>query len=283
MIAVSVQDTFIRIARLRGDALLEFHVWNRAAPDGVGDVYTGRVETREKALAGCFVALGGGLSGFLPDSVGGKTLTQGQYVTVRVSRAAQGDKGPRLDLTPAPPGAAPGLIARGPGPLADLAARYPAEEIAIDDHALLAELRPELPAARDTPRAFDPVLEDEIAALRESPAPLPHGARLHITPAPAATLLDIDAAAASAMSPLALNRAVIPELCRQIVLRNLSGGIVVDFAGLKPARRRGLLPPLAEGLKNDPLRPHLLGLSHLGFAEISRRRVRPPLHEILPP
>ena len=282
MIAASLRGGLVRIALLRGDELAEFYLWNRDAPDGVGDIYTGRVVSVEKALAGCFIALGGEVSGFLPDSAGAKHLTEGQYISVCVTRAAQGGKGPRLTLAQRPPTSSPGLIAHGPGPLVELAQRFPAEDIILDDYALMAELRPALEARmRHDAKAIDAVLEDEIVNLGEPTASLPHGARLHITPAPAATLLDIDAAAASHMPPLALNTAIIPEICRQIVLRNLSGGILIDFAGLKAAQRQKLLPPLREALMRDPLGPTLLGLSHLGFAEINRRRVRPPLHEMM--
>lgn len=284
MIAVSAHSALVRIVLLRGDELAEFYAWNRETPDGLGDLYTGRVDAVEKALAGCFVALGPDMSGFLPDSAGGKTLTIGQYVSVRVTRAPQNGKGPRLKLDSTPPGDTPGLIATGPGPLLELAERFPGQEIVIDDYALMATLRPALEGRmRYDARAFDAVLEDEIAALAEPTAALPQGARLHITQAPAATLLDVDAASASHINPAALNQAIIPEICRQIVLRNLSGGILIDFAGLRAAQRQKLLPALREALQRDPLAPTLLGLSHLGFAEINRRRIRPPLSEILHP
>ena len=282
LIAASTQGVLVRIALLRGNGLTEFYVWNRAAPDGVGDLYTGRVEAVEKALAGCFLELGTDRSGFLPDSAGGKGLTIGQYVSVRVTRAAQNGKGLRLKLDSNPPGDSPGLVACGPGPLLELTERFRGHELVLDDYALMAELRPSLEGRmRYDARAFDAVLEDEIAALAEPTAALPHGARLHITAAPAATLLDVDTAAASHISPVVLNQAVIPEICRQVVLRNLSGGILIDFAGLKAAQRQKLLPGLRKTLQHDPLTPTLLGLSHLGFAEINRRRIRPPLHEIL--
>jgi Ribonuclease G/E len=78
-----------------------------------------------------------------------------------------------------------------------------------------------------------------------------------------------------------VNRAAIPALARQIRLRNLSGAILVDFAGM-PARRRGALgPALAAALADDPLHPRLLGFTALGLAEIVRPRVHPPLHELL--
>lgn len=280
MIRVATKGDLTFIALLQDDVLLEFYIWDRDAPDGIGDLYTGRVDHIEKALAGCFVTLENDLSGFLPDSAGGKSVTQGQYVNVRVTRAGQNGKGPRLRLEDTPPGGKIGLLARGPGPLAALAARFPKLGIIADDYALIAEMRPLLAGRMQYDAdSFDPVLQDEIASLAEPVAPLPHGARLHITPAPAATLLDVDAAAASHIQPLALNKAILPEICRQIQLRNLSGGILLDFAGLKPAQRRTLLPVLSAALKSDPLAPTLLGLSHLGFAEITRRRVYPPLAE----
>jgi Ribonuclease G/E len=275
MIFASRRDDRVRVGLLRGDLLAEFHLWTPAAPDGVGDVYTGRVDAKTPALAGAFVELGG-VTGFLPDSAGAKSLTEGAYVTVRVTRAPQGGKGPRLETLAEPPGEKPGLTRRGPGPLLDLAARCPGAQIRVDDYALIADLRPAL-EGRLHFGAIDAVLEDELAALAEPTAPLPGGATLQITPAPAATLLDIDSPTPS----LAANTALIPELCRQIALRNLSGGLLVDFAGLKPAQRTRLAPALSAALAADPLKPTLLGFSHLGFAEINRRRIRPPLHEVL--
>ena len=281
MIAVSRRDDRVRIALLADDVLHAFWIWDPARPDGVGDVYTGRIEAVMPALAGRFVELGG-LSGFLPDSAGGKTLSEGTFATFTVTRAAQGDKGPRLAVAMDTPADRPGLLRRGPGPLLDLCARHPAEPLLLDDYALIAELRPALEGRmRFDAAAFDPVLEDEVAGLCEFSAPLPLGAVMHITPAPAATLIDIDSKAASGISALALNTAILPELARQIVLRNLSGGILIDFAGMKPAARAKLAAPLRAALATDPLQPELLGFSHLGFAELSRRRIRPPLHEVL--
>jgi ribonuclease G len=281
MIAVSRRGDVVRIALLDGDVLREFWLWDLLAPDGVGDVYSGRVDAVVPAMAGRFVDIGGA-SGFLPDSAGGKILSVGTYVTVRVTRAAQGDKGPRLAVADAPAGAKPGLLHRGPGPLLELCARVASAPVVVDDYALIAQLRPALEGRMQyDARAFDAVLEDEVAGLAEAPAPLPMGAVMHVTAAPAAVMIDIDAKAASDVAPLALNSAIVPEICRQIVLRNLSGGILIDFAGMKAAARAKLGAPLTEALKRDFLKPQFLGFSHLGFAEIVRRRVHPPLHEVM--
>jgi ribonuclease G len=281
MIAVSRRGDVARIALLDGDVLREFWLWDLAAPDGVGDVYSGRVEAVAPAMAGRFMDIGGA-SGFLPDSAGGKILSVGTYAALRVTRAAQGDKGPRLAVADEPAGAKLGLLRRGPGPLLELCARFTSAPVVVDDYALIAQLRPALEGRmRYDASAFDAVLEDEVAGLAESSAPLPMGAMMHITAAPAAVMIDIDAKAASDVAPLVLNTAIVPEICRQIVLRNLSGGILIDFAGMKPAARAKLGVPLAEALKRDFLKPQFLGFSHLGFAEIVRRRVRPPLHEVM--
>ncbi len=84
-----------------------------------------------------------------------------------------------------------------------------------------------------------------------------------------------------AASQRAANLALLPRLAREIRLRNLSGAILVDFAGLKASRRSALAPALHAALAEDPLRPRLLGFTALGLAEIVRRRVHPPLHELL--
>lgn len=280
MIAVSRRGDVARIALLEGDVLREFWWWDLAAPDWVGDVYTGRVDAVLPAMAGRFVDIGG-VSGFLPDSAGGKNLSVGTYVAIRVTRAAQGEKGPRLAVADVPVGAKLGLLARGPGPLLELCARI-AAPVVVDDYALIAQLRPALEGRmRYEAGAFDAVLEDEVAGLAEATALLPMGAVMHVTAAPAAVMIDIDAKAASDVAPLVLNSAIVPEICRQIVLRNLSGGILIDFAGMKAAARAKLAVPLSEALKRDFLKPQFLGFSHLGFAEIVRRRVRPPLHEVM--
>lgn len=273
----------VRVAAVADGGLVDYAIWRPGRPDGVGAVHRGRIGTVVPAMAGAFVTLAGA-DGFLPDSAGAAGRGVGDIVTVRVVRAAQGGKGPRLARVEEVPADRPGLLRRGPGPLLDFCARFPAAAVIIDDFALMARLRPALGdrmAFRQT--AFDPVLEDEIAGLAELSAALPGGARLHITPAPALTALDIDAGAATDQDHFTLNVSILPELARQILLRNLSGGILIDFAGMKARDRPKLAAPLAAALAADPLKPRLLGFSHLGFAEILRPRIRPPLHEVVSP
>ncbi|HVB68313.1 MAG TPA: ribonuclease, partial [Acetobacteraceae bacterium] len=94
-IVVSASPGEIRVAALLGDRLVDYAIGRPGAPDLVGDLYRGRIVAQVPAMAGAFVALGVA-EGFLPDSAGAKGRGVGDAVLVRVARAAQGGKGPRL-------------------------------------------------------------------------------------------------------------------------------------------------------------------------------------------
>jgi Ribonuclease G/E len=273
----------VRIAVADGTALLDYAIWWPGAPDGVGDVHRGRVIARVPAMAGAFVALDGA-EGFLPDSGGAAGRHEGDVLAVRVTRAAQGGKGSRL-AAEAETDAGNGplaLLARGPGSLLELAERHPDAPVWLDDAALAARLKPALSdRLRLCAEAFDERIDELVDALAEPSVELPGGARLHIHPTPALVAIDIDAGGATRGHQAAVNRAVLPALARQIRLRNLSGAILVDFAGLAARRRASLAPALHDALAEDPLRPRLLGFTALGLAEIVRPRIHPPLHELL--
>jgi Ribonuclease G/E len=274
----------VRIAALEGDQLLDYAIWRPGAPDGVGDLYRARVIARVPAMAGSFLSLDG-TEGFLPDSEGASGLHEGDSVAVRVTRAAQGGKGPRLTARLAVDEVAP---ARGAGPLLELAERYPDAPVLIDDAALTARMKRALgDRVVLVPIAFDDGVEEQVDALAQPVVDLSTRARLYVHPTPALVAIDVDAGGAITGRPgkaafhMAANLAIVPELARQIRLRNLSGAILVDFAGLPTRRRASLAPALQAALAKDPLRPRLLGFTALGLAEIVRPRMHPPLHELL--
>ena len=77
-----------------------------------------------------------------------------------------------------------------------------------------------------------------------------------------------------------LNKEAAKEIARQIILRNLAGKIIIDFAGSCEYRfMRGIMDILDEELAGDVLGAHVLGLSKAGNVEILRRRRRPTLLE----
>jgi Ribonuclease G/E len=286
-IRVATSPGEARIAVVEGNRLLDYALWRPGAPDGVGDIHRGRVIALVPAMAGAFVALAGA-EGFLPDSEGAKGLTAGTILTVRVTRAAQGSKGPRLSarVDEAASSGPVALIRPGPDPVSRLAARYPGAPVLVDDAGVAASL-PLVARVCVTPTVFDDDIADAIDALSRPVVELPGGATLSIWPTPALVAIDVDAGGTLSGSGgarfrhEALNRAVLPALAAQIRLRNLSGGIVVDLAGLSPRKRAGLGPDIIAALAKDPLHPRFLGFTALGLAEIVRSRIHPPLHELL--
>ncbi|MFD1108806.1 ribonuclease E/G [Pseudoroseomonas ludipueritiae] len=260
-----------------------------ARPEGLGDLHIGRLAARAPAMGGAFVALAGGETGFLPDSEGAKGRTEGEWLRVAVTRAAQGGKGPRLAMRPSPEplSGPPRLLSRGPDAPLRLAARYPDAPLLTDSATTAARLRAALGKERVT-LSPSPAFDDEVeAAFEELSGPdvaLPGGGRLSIHPTPALVAIDVDAGSLAggrdAGAHLALNRRVVFEVARQIRLRHLAGAILVDMAGLPMARRKALLPAMQEAAAADPdLR--VVGITGLGLIELQRRRVLTPLHEVL--
>jgi Rne/Rng family ribonuclease len=193
---------------------------------------------------------------------------------------------------------APALLAGGAdllAPLVDDLASAPPDAIRAADPHAAAELRPlllrrapELAASltRD-PEAGD-IIETAFAEAGARTVPLSSGGRLTIDVAAAATLIDVDLGAASGersgagASILAANREAAVEAARQIRLRALAGPIVIDFVSMRLARHREqVLAELREALAADPAEPQLLGWTRLGHVELTRRRARVPLHEVL--
>ncbi|MCA4921029.1 MAG: ribonuclease E/G [Roseomonas sp.] len=297
LILVEASPGEVRTALLRGGVLTEAWVERPARPDGVGDLQRGRVVAISASMSGAFVALAGNETGFLPESAASaprqpikQAVQEGQILGLRVTRAAQAGKGPRLSAVlteaqaariAAAPVGAPRLVARGPSAAERLAAQYPEAPLRVHGAAIAAKLRATLGdrVAPSHSPVFDEVLEGEFASLAESAAPLPGGGVLHIQTMRALTALDVDSAGAG--DGLArFNEAALPEIARQIRLRNLSGAILLDVAGLSPKRRQALLGPLRQALRPDAL-ARLVGLTGLGLFEMVRDRIHPPLAEAL--
>jgi Ribonuclease G/E len=271
-----------RVALLRDGVLHGYRVERPARPDGVGDILRGRVAAVAPALAGGFMALPEGASGFLPESEcpGRRLPPEGTYLTLRVIRAAQNGKGLRVSAKVAQRDGdgPPALLQRGPDQALRWAAAYPEAEVTADELGEFARLRGALGADRVwRGPAFDDALEAEVEALASPEAPLPGGGRLLVSPLPALTAVDVDSADAD---PRAVNRAAIAEFARQLRLRDLAGPVLLDLAGLSVKQRAALEGELRAALGADGL-VQLLGLGPLGLFEMRRARIHPPLHEVL--
>ena len=163
------------------------------------------------------------------------------------------------------------------------------DRIVVDDPAIVPELCTVFPdsAVQRKPEAEWPVELDGLFdwALADTIA-LAGGGSVHIEATHAAVLIDVDSGSPETGSPertgLAVNLLAVDAIARQIRLRNLGGGIVIDFVGLEDRRlRERLRDALADALASDPACPQILGWTRLGHLELVRPRRGRPLAEAL--
>lgn len=72
------------------------------------------------------------------------------------------------------------------------------------------------------------------------------------------------------------------EVARQIRLRDIGGIIIVDFIDMaSPEHRQRVLEELEKATRYDPQRPTILGFTRLGLVEMTRRKGRQSLRDLL--
>ena len=113
------------------------------------------------------------------------------------------------------------------------------------------------------------------------------GGYLVIEPTEALTVIDVNTGKYTgkktpAETILKINLEAAHEVARQLSLRNLSGIIIVDFIDMESKEdQETLMRTLGEELSRDPVKTILVDMTRLGLVEITRKKVRRPLHEIL--
>ena len=115
---------------------------------------------------------------------------------------------------------------------------------------------------------------------------LKSGGTLVIEPTEALTVIDVNTGKAikgkknMQATFLKINLEAAEEIAKQIRLRNLSGIIIIDFIDLEAKEDKSLLlKQLKEYLDKDPIKTSLIDMTPLGLVEITRKKVRKPLHE----
>ena len=75
-----------------------------------------------------------------------------------------------------------------------------------------------------------------------------------------------------------INQEAAREVARQLILRNMSGMILVDFINMKETEsEKKLLEYLRSLVRQDPVFTQVVDITSLGLVEITRRRIRRPL------
>lgn len=78
------------------------------------------------------------------------------------------------------------------------------------------------------------------------------------------------------------NLEAVSTMCRQLRLRNLGGIIIIDFIDMEdPEHRRQVLRMLEKTLERDHARTKVTGVSELGLVEMTRKRTRESLEQVL--
>ena len=133
-------------------------------------------------------------------------------------------------------------------------------------------------AGDDVSEEWDEVA-DAIDALRVPRVPLGQ-ANAYIEPTRAFVAVDVNTPEGGA-GGLKANLALAAELPRQLRLRGLGGQIVLDLAPMAKKDRKTFESALRQALRADPVETSLVGWTPLGHFELTRRRERRPLEELL--
>ncbi len=173
-------------------------------------------------------------------------------------------------------------------------------DIVIEDKVIYQEVKEflakEQPEDLDKLRLYEDKLlplyklysvESHLANALKEYVWLKSGAYLVIQPTEALTVIDVNTGKCISKKKddeayLKINIEAAREAARQIRLRNLSGIILVDFINMDKKESTDVLLELFEKeLKKDPIVTTLVDVTKLQLVEVTRKKVRRPLHEVM--
>lgn len=130
-------------------------------------------------------------------------------------------------------------------------------------------------------------IEDEIDKALGRQVKLKSGGDLVIDQTEAMTTIDVNTGAYlgsrnHAETILKTNLEAATAIARQLRVRNLGGIIILDFIDMKdPEHQRQVLRTLSKALEKDHAKTMISGLSELGLVEMTRKRTRESLEQML--
>lgn len=114
---------------------------------------------------------------------------------------------------------------------------------------------------------------------------LKSGGYLVVEPTEAMTVIDVNTGKnvdkkSAADTYLKTNLEAAEEIAAQLRLRNLSGIIIIDFIDMEKAEHNSeLLRRFGRALSYDPVKTVLVDMTALGLVEVTRKKIKQPLHE----
>ncbi|WP_020207963.1 ribonuclease G [Gilvimarinus chinensis] len=182
--------------------------------------------------------------------------------------------------------------------LRDLA-RSPIEKIRVDSRLSWTHMRefandyaPQLINIIECYQGERPLLdlygvEDEIARALDTRVPLKSSGYLIIEQTEAMTTVDVNTGAFVGRRNLEetifkTNMEAAGAIARQLRVRNIGGIIVLDFIDMQdPEHQRQVLRTLEKALEKDHAKTKITGVSELGLVEMTRKRTRESLGQML--
>jgi len=128
-------------------------------------------------------------------------------------------------------------------------------------------------------------VEEQIEKVFQRRVPLGNGGHLVIDQTEALVAIDVNSGRFRDESDLEetayrMNLEVIPEVCRQLRLRDLGGLIIIDMIDMRDLdRRREVSQLMRRELRKDKARVRVAPISEFGLIELTRQRVRPSLKQ----
>lgn len=131
-------------------------------------------------------------------------------------------------------------------------------------------------------------IERQLEKAMQKKVWLKSGGYLVIEPTEALTVIDVNTGKAVNGKKKVqetfykINLEAALEISKQLRLRNLSGIIIIDFIDLdKKEHKIKLIEALKKYLEKDPVKTSYIDMTALHLVEITRKKVRKPLHEQL--
>ena len=240
------QTTFLnetKVAFLNSKKQPFAFVIQRAEDVNFGDVYQGRIVKKMPRLRSFFVDIGKENPVFMATDV---PLNEGDAVTVQVIKESRPGKEAQVSLVHVDGAAPVGLIEKS------------------TPWTTSQQNWPEVP--------WDETWDDIMENAMEPVVLFADGARLIIERTAAFWSIDVDSAGSS-LPFKTLNEQAVYPIVHEIIRRNLSGNILVDFIGHKTMTTvRPLLIRMETEFADDSVPTRIMGLSRLGFIEIRRQR-----------
>ena len=173
-----------------------------------------------------------------------------------------------------------------------LKVRIDSRETMYKAQSFVSELMPELSDRIEHYPGERPIfdlynIEDEIQHALQPKVPLKSGGYLLIEPTEAMTTIDVNTGGFVGHRTLEetifkTNLEAAMTLARQLRLRNIGGIIIIDFIDMADEEhRRQVLRTLERELERDHAKTHLVGISELGLMQMTRKRNRESLAQVL--